>query len=253
MSLKLPTELVLLATVHGGVPIENGNVKTFQVPQGFTITRIMLTRPGICNVTSEYQVDEVVKTMNISPQKTVETLKTTQAEVLKSITQQLKGENENNELFKQYIRSRITTPTRKVFKSGDTMINKIFIRDASESINKAFDFKLNAINVQGIPDIFDFIYFGTSGPAVKTRSKFHGLQIDLSTLIESLMSYGVTSLILYDLTCSSFMSNTPMTERQEREVRRYIVQQGWGKKRTRRLKKKTKTRRARNRILQWTH
>lgn len=248
--MKLPSELVLLATVHGGIPIQNGEAKTFVVPEGFTITRVMATRPGICNVTSEAQVDTLVKTMNTNPEETFETMKITQAQVLKSITQQLKGDDPNNELLKQYIRSRIGSPTFKIFKSGDTMLDKTFVRNPDESMYKAFDFKLNVINMPGIPDLFDLFYFGTSGPAAKTRSKHDGAGVDLSMLVYALISKGVTDLTLYDLTCSSFMGDVPTTERDERRVRRDILQKGMG---TRNRKKKTKRRSTRKRTSsKWT-
>lgn len=249
--MKLPSELVLLATVHGGLPIENGQVKTFVVPEGMTITRIMATRPGICNVTSETQVDTVVTTMNINPQETVKTIKTTQVEVLKNISQQLKGDEPNKELFQQFVRSRIGNPTVKTFRPGDTMLDKFLLRHKEETLDKAFDFKLNAINIPGIPDLFDFMYFGMSGPAARTRSKFSGMNVDFSMMLDFLKAQGVTNLIFYDLTCSSFMSDVPMTERQERELRKTIVQNGWGK--TRRRKNKTKSRKSKKRKTQWTH
>lgn len=251
MALKLPSELVVLATVHGGLTVENGQVKTFVVPEGFTITRVMATRPGICNVTSEEQIDTVVTTMGFSPQETVKTIKTTQAEVLKNINQQLKGDDPNNALFQQFVRSRIGNPTIKVFRHGDTMLDKYLVRDASENMYTAFDYKLNVVNVPGIPDLFDLMYHGTAGPAVKTRSKYHGVNVYLSMIVDGLKSHGVTNLLFYDLTCSTFMSETPMTERQERELRRYIVQNGWGK--TRRRKNKTKSRKAKKRKVQWNH
>ncbi len=251
MALKLPSELVLLATVHGGLNIDNGQVKTFVVPEGITITRIVATRPGVCNVTSEEQIDTVVSTMAMNPQETVQTIKTTQAEVLKSINQQLKGDDPNKELFHQFVRSRIGNPTVKVFGPGDTMLDKYLVRDASENMYRTFDYKLNIINVPGIPDLFDIMYYATAGPAVKTRSKHTEMSVYFSMLVDRLKSQGVTKLIFYDVTCSSFISDTPITERQERELRRYIVQKGWGK--TRRRNRKTKTRKAKKRTVSWSH
>jgi hypothetical protein len=247
---KLPEELVLLATVHGGVPVENGDVKTFVVPQGVTVSRIMATRPGICNVTSEHQIDRVVQTMGSTPEKTFESLKIGQAEVLKSIAHKLKGNDPQKQFLQQYIRSRIGNPMVKVFNSGDVMMDKMFDRAPHEGLGKAFDFKLNVISMPGIPDLFDLIYFGKSGPAVKTRSKYSGSSVDLSMIVEALPSFGVKHLILLDLTCSSFTSNVPMTERQERDLRKSVLQRGLG---TRRRNKKTKTRKAKKQKAQWRH
>lgn len=245
---KLPETLVLLATVHGGLDVENGKVKTFVVPEGITITRIMSARPGVCNVTMEKQIDALVGTLSTNPEETGKTIKTTQVEVLKDIDQRLKGDAANNGMLQQFVRSRIGNPTKQVFRSGDTMLDKFLVRDAGESMYKAFDYKLNIINMPGIPDLFDLMYYETSGPAVKTRSKYYGVNVYLSMLVDRVKSQGVSNLIFYDMTCSSFMSDAPMTERQERELRRDIIQRGVGKKtkshKTRRSKSYSKWKRS---------
>jgi hypothetical protein len=258
MEPKFPPELVLLATVHGGLLVnENKQIETFVVPQGFKITRVMATRPGICNVTTSDQIDEVVRDMRefgfSNVEETIQKIRASQPEVVKSILGQLKGENENKALFEQFVRSRIATPTTKVFTAGNTMLNKLLIRYEGEGEGEAFDFKLNAMNMPGRPDLFNLLLFKTSGPATQTRAKNIERWMHLTELVEELKSRGVNHLVFYDLTCSSFMPDTPMTDREERALRRDIVQTGLGKRKTRRPKRKTKTRRGKKRTTLWKH
>lgn len=256
MELRLPKELILLATVHGGIFVEDRNVNTFVVPEGMKITRIMATRPGVCNVTTEEQIDNVVTDMKesgVAPkdiQTALSNIKSAQTEVVKSVMGQLKADDPNKALFQQFIQSRIATPTVKVFNAGDTMLNKFLARSAEEGREQAFDYKLNALNMPGKPDLFDLIPFGSAGPAARTRSKTpHGRELFLSNVVGVLRQQGVEHLILYDFTCSSFMGDE-MDPRTEREVRRFILQNGWGK--TRRRKHKTKTRKAKKRRALWS-
>jgi hypothetical protein len=248
--------MVLFATVHGGLLVdEQKQVKTFIVPEGMKISRIMATRPGICNVTNADQVDELVRDMKeLGSQaedigKAVENIKASQPSVIENIMGQIKNDDPNRGLFEQFLRSRIATPTLKEFNPGDTMLDKYLARDSYEGFEEAFDFKLLALNMVGKPDLFDTMIFGTSGPATNTRSKKIDREVMTSVLVNLLKARGVEHIIFYDLTCSSFMPLEPISERQERALRKDILQQGWGKKRTRRSNNKTKTRRGKKRTV----
>lgn len=252
-----PKQLILLATVHGGIFVEDTTVNTFVVPQGMKITRIMATLPGICNVTTEDQINTVIgemKELGTSPidiQKSLSTIQSTQAEVIKGIMGQMKADDPNKELFRQFMQSRIARPNVKVFNPGDTMLNKLLARSPGEGIDSAFDYKLIGLNMDRQPDLFDLIPFGSAGPAANTRAKSrYGREIFLDKVVEVLKNQGVEHVVLYDFTCSSFMGDE-MDPRTERRFRRDILQQGWGK--TRRLKRKTKTRRGKKRTTRWKH
>lgn len=258
--MALPPELVLLATVHGGLMVDdNKQIQTFRIPDGIKVTRVMATRPGICNVTSEDQINEVIKDMTSAGLnteeigRTVQSIQASQPEVVKTIMGQLKGDDPNRELLQQFLRSRIATPTTKVFNPGSIMLDKYLTRDIYEGHGQAFDYKLNAMNIPGVPDLFDVVTYRTAGPATQIKSKQYKREIDLSVLVNILRDRGVQHLILYDLTCSTFMPDVPMTDREERALRRDIIQKGLGKK-TRRLKRKTKTRRGKKRTpSKWKH
>jgi hypothetical protein len=224
------------------------------------ITRIMATRPGICNVTNEEQINQVVvdmKQFGSNPEEigqVVQTIKSSQPEVIKNILGQLKSGDPNKDLLQQFLRSRIATPVTKVFNSGNVMLDKYLARDETEGDEEAFDFKLNVLNMPGVPDLFDIMNFRTAGPAARTRSKPYDRSTMFSVVVEVLKGKGVKHIVFYDLTCSSFMSDDPIIEREERILRREILQKGLARKTTRRRKTKTKSRRGKKRPAStWIH
>ena len=254
---KLPETLVLFATVHGSIPVESGQERLFAVPQGMRITRVMATRPGVCNVTQEDQITQIVKDMNatfknITPAEInaiISNIKPVTSDVVKQVESQVKSETPNTPLFQQFLRSHIKTPVVKTFVSGQPIINKFLARSADEGIESAYDYKLNMINVPGNPDLFDYAIFGRTGPSTALRKyAYAGREADLSTMVESLHAQGVNHLVLFDFTCSSF--DGVVTDREERALRRNMVQRGVGK--TRRRKHKTKTRKAKKRRALWS-
>lgn len=68
--MSLPSTLVLFATVHGSIPVitttdaggqPKKEVGSFKVPTGMEITRVMATRPGVCNMTTTDEINKFVK------------------------------------------------------------------------------------------------------------------------------------------------------------------------------------------------
>jgi hypothetical protein len=253
MSVSFPETLILFATIHGGIPIKANEVETFPVPDGLKITRIMATKPGICNVTNEYQIERIMSDMNAK--KFVEitdadvasilrSIQPTQSELIKEVVRTAAKEDTNKSLFSTFLTGHLKSPSVRTFTSGQPMLEKILLRKKSEGIDSAYDFKINAINMPGTPDIIDLIQYGTSGPSSQTRSKtLYGRQLKLSSLVDFLSQY-VKHIVLIDFTCSTFMGDGLMTGREERHARLTATRQGYGRKRTRRQVKKTKARKS---------
>lgn len=261
MSTRLPETLVLFATVHGVIPVDEGVERLFTVPPGMKITRVMATRPGICNLTQEDQINSIVLDMKKAFGETVtsaqinsvlESIKPATRELVKGLPGNMKADVENKELFQQFIRSHIKTPVVKEFLPGQPIIDKYLARSPDEGIESAYDFKLNIINIPGTPDLFDIAALGRTGPSAALRKDATlGRGIDLSSLVNGLSGMGVKHLVLFDFTCSSF--DSVVTDRAERSLRRDMLQRGVGKRRTRRRNKKTKTRKGKKRTTQWKH
>lgn len=246
---KLPDTLVLVATVHGGIPVDSGKVaRLFKVPQGIQITRIMTARPGVCNVLWEDRANQIVKDMNqtfkdVTPEEIntiVEGMSATMPGVVKRIESRLREGTPYAAQFQQFIRSHIKTPAVETFLPGEPLIDKEFYRGRGQGTESAYDSKLVMINVPGNPDFFDEMIFGRTGPSIARKSASSSVEADLSTVVGNLRARGVKHLVFFDFTCSSFEGK--LTNRDERILRRDIVKRGTGR-RTHRVKRKRTTRR----------
>ena len=246
---KLPEKLVLVATVHGSIPLNSGKVpRLLKVPQGIQITRIMAARPGVCNVLWEERANQIVKDMNqtfkdITPEEIntiVESISSTMPDVVKRIESRLREGTPHTIPFQEFIRSHIKTPVVETFLPGERLIDKEFYRARGQGIDSAYDSKLVMINVPGNPDFFDEMIFGRTGPSIARKSASSSVEADLSTIVGNLRDRGVKHLVFFDFTCSSFEGK--INDREERILRRDIVKRGTGR-RIRRVKKRRITRR----------
>ena len=63
---RFPNDTAVIAiTTHGAVPTdESGNVATFKVPEGMTITKMSVAPVGICNMASETDTTIMVRTLS---------------------------------------------------------------------------------------------------------------------------------------------------------------------------------------------
>ena len=265
-----PSTLILFVSVHGVIPLtEAREVETFIVPDGMTITRAMATRPGVCNMTTEPQIDKIAKLLmkeNLVGsyyeyiQYSASKLKRLNKGVIKEVSEQFKSsesEPESRNLEEQFLRYHIPTPTIKVFNERQIMIDKYLTRSSEEGKDSRFDYKLNIMNIPGYPDLFDIFMF-TPEQQIVTRSvaKTTERGVYLSTLAKVLKDQGVKELVLVDFSCSSFdESELPPAEaeRLSRLARRHAELEGRGRKqKTRRRKHKTKTRKAKKRRALWS-
>jgi hypothetical protein len=248
---KLPETLVLFATAHGSITVESDQVKTFNVPEGMKITRIMTTRPGVCNITQEEQINRIVLDMiaafqNITPNEIdtiVASISHSIPNVVQSVETRIKTDTANERFLQQFLRSHIKRPIVKVFTEGQPVINKVLRRSAGEGVDKAYDYKLNIINVPGHPDLFDELMFGRTGPSTALRSYDEYARIvSLARVVSTLQSRGVKHLVLFDFTCSGFDSMVAeLSERDERAIRRSALGYGRNSKTKSRKTKRRKT------------
>ncbi len=263
-----PPTLILFVSVHGVIPLTEANeVETFVVPDSMTITRAMATRPGVCNMTTEPQIDKVAQLLmkeNLVGsyyeyiQYSSARLKQLNKRVIKQVSEQLKSsEPEERKFDQQFLRYHIPVPTIRVFNERQIMIDKYLTRSSEEGKDSRFDYKLNIMNIPGYPDLFDIFMF-TPEQQIVTRSvaKTTERGVYLSTLVKVLRDQGVKELVLVDFSCSSFdESQLPPAEaeRLSRLARRHAELEGRGRKqKTRRRKHKTKTRKAKKRRALWS-
>jgi hypothetical protein len=264
--------MVLFATVHGVIPIitttdasgqPKQEVGTFLVPKGMRITRVMATLPGVCNMTTNDEIEKFVKMLHdMAPEietnkdLTDEQLQQLQrrmqkeySDILGSVQQQIKSV-EDKDLYLEFVRSSISKLVLQRFGEQQPILEKFLARQSNEGVDTKHDYKLNIINMRNIPDIFDRVISISSGKyATRAAVASEGSGIWLSELVYRLQTLGVTNLIFVDFTCSSFEDGV-LTDRGARIVRRDTITKGRGRrKRTRRSNNKTKTRRGKKRTV----
>ena len=247
-----PETVVLSITVHGLMSVENGAVAEFTVPDGMRIIKISAVAPGVCNVTTESEIEKAnasIRKVFGSPQLTykdvvskltplVQSLKTLESDTTPTIRSQLKGEKDTD--MSNFLRHTNKGFSIVHYESGKPMINKEFGRSDGEGLKSVEDYKITALNAVGEPDLHSIIVSERSGATMTratTKSEEQYL-LRLSTIVTFLQERGVKNIVLFDFSCSEM---TEGTERDIRNARLNLVKQG--------LKggKKTETRRRKNR------
>ena len=248
-----PETVVLSITVHGLMSVEDGTVSTFTVPDGMRIIKISAVAPGVCNVTTESEIEKAnasIRKVFGSPDLTyqeiepklaslVQSLKTLESDTTPTVRSQLKGEKNTD--MSNFLRHTDKGFSIVNYQSGKTMINKEFGRSDGEELESVDDYKITALNAVGQPDIHSIIVSERPGATMtrgSTKSEEQYL-LRLSTIVTFLKEKGVKNIVLFDFSCSEM---TEGTERDIRSLGRNLVKQG--------LKggKKTETRRRRKRL-----
>jgi hypothetical protein len=250
---KYPETVVLSITVHGLMSVENGAVAEFTVPDGMRIIKISAVAPGVCNVTTESEIEKAnasIRKVFGSPDLTykdvvsklaplVQSLKTLESDTTHTIRSQLKGEKDTDmSNFLLHIDKGFSIVN---YESGKPMINKEFGRSGGEGLKSVDDYKITALNAVGEPDIHSLIVSERPG-ATMTRASTKGegeFLLRLSTIVTFLQKNGVKNILLFDFSCSEM---TEGTERDIRNARWNLIKEGLHGG------KKTETRRRRKRL-----
>jgi hypothetical protein len=231
--------------------VEDGTVSTFIVPDGMRIIKISAVAPGVCNVTTESEIEKAnasirkvfgssdLKYEEIGPKlaSLVQSLKTLESDTTPTIRSQLKGEKDTD--MSNFLRHTDKGFSIVNYESGKTMINKEFGRSDGEGVESVDDYKITALNAVGQPDMHSIIVSERPGATMtrgSTKSEGQYL-LRLSTIVTFLQEKGVKNIVLFDFSCSEM---TEGTERDIRNARRDLKGLNGGKK--------TETRRRRKRL-----
>jgi hypothetical protein len=248
-----PETVVLSITVHGLMSVENGAVAEFTVPDGMRIIKISAVAPGVCNVTTESEIEKAnasIRKVFGSPQlryediepnlaSLVQSLKTLESDTTPTIRSQLKGEKDTD--MSNFLRHTDKGFSIVHYESGKPIINKEFGRSDGEELESVDDYKITALNVVGQPDLHSIIVSERPGATMtrgSTKSEEQYL-LRLSTIVTFLQENGVKNIVLFDFSCSEM---TEGSERAIRNARLNLVKQG------KKGGKKTETRRRKNRL-----
>jgi hypothetical protein len=246
-----PETVVLSITLHGRMSVENGAVTTFTVPQGMRIIKVSAVTPGVCNVTTESEIEKAnasIRKVFGSPQlryeeiepklaSLVQSLKTLESDTTATIRSQLKTQKDEDMINML----RYTDKGFRVvqYESGKPIINKEFGRSDGEGVESVEDYKITALNAMGQPDLHSNIVSERSGATMtRASTKSEGeFLLRLSTIVTFLQKEGVKNILLFDFSCSEMTEGSP---RFIRNARRNLKGFNGGKK--------TETRRRRKRL-----
>lgn len=232
-------EIVLTVTTHGEILLNpDGTAKTFTLPQGITLTKVSVSAPGVCNVTSPDDlatiIDRIIELWK-SPRNrndwrvtdAREIMAEIQSGITKEVTERRGPENPDWDAFVHH-----ADKAQSVVKygPGQQVVEKLFSRTAAEDKKSRHDFKILALNVPGYPDMMATM-MGKTGAG----------SITLSSLVNGLKNNNINHITLFDFSCS--VMEAP--ERAIRSIRRDLLTKGINGGKSRRYKKKTKTRRTR--------
>jgi hypothetical protein len=248
-----PETVVLSITLHGRMSVENGAVTTFTVPDGMRIIKVSAVAPGVCNVTTEKEIETAnasIRNVFDSPELSyeekesklaslVQSLKTLESDTTATIRSQLKKEEDLD--MRNMLRYMDKGFSIVQYESGKTMINKEFGRSDGEGVKSVDDYKITVLNAEGQPDLHSIIVSGRSGATMtrgSTKSEGEFL-LRLSTIVTFLQKEGVKNILLFDFSCSEM---TEGSERDKRLLRLNLMKEGFNGG------KKTETRRRRKRL-----
>jgi hypothetical protein len=233
--------------------VENGAVAEFTVPKGMRIIKISAVAPGVCNVTTESEIEKAnasirkvfgspdLKYEDIEPKlaSLVQSLKTLESDTTPTIRTQLKGKKDTD--MSNFLLHTDNGFSIVNYESGDPIINKEFGRSDGEGLKSVEDYKITALNAVGEPDLHSIIVSERPGATMtrgSTKSEGEFL-LRLSTIVTFLQERGVKNILLFDFSCSEM---TEGSERGKRLLRRNLTNKGlYGGK-------KTETRRRRKRL-----
>jgi len=251
--MKFPKTVVLSITLHGQMSVKNGAVAEFTVPKGMRIIKVSAVAPGVCNVTTEKEIEtanasirEVFNSPKLSYEEKesklaslVQSLKTLESDTTATIRSQLKTQKDEDMLnMLRYMDNGFKVVQ---YESEKPIINKEFGRSDGEGLESVDDYKITALNVEGQPDLHSNIVserYGATNTRGSTKSEGQYL-LRLSTIVTFLQERNVKNILLFDFSCSEM---TEGSERDKRLLRLNLMKEGFNGG------KKTETRRRRKRL-----
>jgi hypothetical protein len=260
MSVQYPETLVLGITTHGSIPSEENSAAIMQVPEGMRITKISAIPIGMCNVTTESNIDRLapfitkVFQSNLTEKEKIQTVVDAMGE-MQSITSSIvkKQKDVTNVQKQEFLRYSHRPSSIVTYTEGQDILNKDYLRELGEGMESPYDFKMTMLNVPGNPDLLRIIATGRTIAPTRQMQHRETAIINLRMIVTYLKNQGVKNIILFDLSCAVMEEGTPRDIRAERRGLEKRGLNGGKKKTKRRQSKKTKTRKANKKVLSWSY
>ena len=240
--MSYPETVLLAVTSHGLTKCDDisKKVKTFNVPSDMRIIKLSAVAPGVCNLTEPENLDKtiepIVKKINKPDEfnkllrdpinyleEIADFIKNKEADTIKETIND-KDPDFDRKIRDDYIHHRNKGYTIREYNPNNPMINKDFVRNNRTELNRgAWDFRISALNASevGKPDLFNEITQRRTYADTDTT-------ITLEEIVIFLKSKGVQQIIIIDLSCANFEteSGKELTEIEERNLRRDLLKSG---------------------------
>ena len=276
-----PEVVIVLVTSHGTIKINSKTNEpySFPMPDNMSMTILNAVAPGVCNFLKADDADNFAKKIidkikdvedenllqnnpDAFVNSLVDILKNYDIEMKKDINYNLSIKDEQHDVDEQeYLRHYNKSYETQKILSPDNVIDKEYSRNnATEKNDSDWNFKINVMNVIGFPELIEIL----NGRSTQNENTY----VRLEEIVNYLKTQGVKHIILFDLSCSSFISMTPPKEdnlididddsyeeenikdqRLTRRIRRDIQQSTTKKNGGKRMQTQKQTRKKRNQSL----
>ena len=239
--MNIPKTLVIGIYLHGVLPLnENGEIQKEKVPDGLCVTTINSVAPGISNISTIEDMENIATKISISikTRKNYDKLTNLQIKILSENLRTLlvnSNEDQSSDIIKVYHRQYSKTQVKssfqkftyqydnsfriKTYDSFDSIPNKLFNKFSDgEPINpKNFpEHYFNKIILYNLDEFNLFEMLESVGLDVE--------EISMEHLMAFLVRLGVKNLIIIDLSCSVFNGDAKfLSDRHIRQIRRQIL------------------------------
>jgi hypothetical protein len=243
---NFPEEAIIHVTTHGDIKIPDSDIPVFTLPAGMTLLLLSAVSPGVCNLMTSDTSHIFTRTLQENRKSLIDLLNyaSTMQPGANFEEPFLKSKNEIIELFrahdkeaefaqlfedlsnadadqKEYVYSANKSYSLFLFKGGDLVPNKRFVRSGDEIVgedpNITWDYKVNFVNIEGQPDLM------TKIPSTRSQDiVVH--KLNLEKLIERLHDNGVKKVFILDSSCYTLKDkkNKEMLPRDRRLFGRRI-------------------------------
>jgi len=240
--MSYPETVLLTVTSHGLTKYNDDSKKviTFNVPPDMKIIKLSAVAPGVCNLTEPESLDKTIEHIVKKINKPIEFNKLLRDPIryLEELTVLIKSNEDETitetindktpdfdiKIRDDYVHHRNKSYTIIEYNSNDPIINKDYVRNNRTELNRgAWDFQISALNASevGKPDLFNEI-------TQRRTYRDTDTTITLEQIVNFLKSKEVKQIIIIDLSCANFESETgdELNNREERILRRDISKTG---------------------------
>jgi hypothetical protein len=239
--MNIPKTLVIGIYLHGVLPLnENGEIQKEKVPDGLCVTTINSVAPGISNISTIEDMENIATKLSIRIKTRKNYDKLTNLQI-KNLSENLRNllvntnKDQSSDIIKVYHRQYSKTQVKssfqkftyqydnsfriKTYDSFDSIPNKLFNKFSDgEPINpKNFpEHYFNKIILYNLDEFNLFEMLESVGLDVE--------EISMEHLMAFLVRLEVKNLIIIDLSCSVFNGDAKfLSDRHIRQIRRQIL------------------------------